>query len=318
MYRLSALPVGQFDLKVELPGFASVDRKGTTVNVGQTLTIDFAMKVANLAGERFSFVDMALNIVMFSALFLGFDQLTLRGADSSYPGLPMGALTLIAVGVGVGAVFVQRQRRQTVPLLPIDLMRIPVFRLSMCASVAAFTAQMLASIALPFLLLHGLGRSAAEAGLVLTAWPVAAVAIAPLAGRLIGRVPAGLLGGIGLVTMAAGLLLMAWLPEQPSMLQMAWRLALCGAGFGLFQSPNNHTIVTSAPLARSGAAGGMLGTARLTGQSIGALVIAMLFSLSVVSQPHVPRLALAMAALCALAASVASMLRLRATEVGAQ
>lgn len=49
MYRLRALPVGQFDLTVELAGFASVDRKGVVVNVGQTITLDFSMKVAALA-----------------------------------------------------------------------------------------------------------------------------------------------------------------------------------------------------------------------------------------------------------------------------
>lgn len=49
VYRLRALPVGQFDLTVELAGFASVDRKGVVVNVGQTITLDFAMKVASLS-----------------------------------------------------------------------------------------------------------------------------------------------------------------------------------------------------------------------------------------------------------------------------
>ncbi len=33
-----------------------------------------------------------------------------------------------------------------------------------------------------------------------------------------------------------------------------------------FQSPNNHTIITSAPRERSGGASGMLGTARPAGQ----------------------------------------------------
>lgn len=49
VYRLRALPVGAFDVKVELAGFTSLDRKGVTVNVGQTITIDFSMKVAALA-----------------------------------------------------------------------------------------------------------------------------------------------------------------------------------------------------------------------------------------------------------------------------
>ncbi len=69
--------------------------------------------------------------------------------------------------------------------------------------------------------------------------------------------------------MACGLFGLALLPSTPSDLDIIWRMALCGAGFGLFQSPNNHTIVSSAPAHRSGGASGMLGTARLLGQSTG-------------------------------------------------
>ena len=57
-------------------------------------------------------------------------------------------------------------------------------------------------------------------------------------------------------------------------------MALCGVGFGLFQSPNNHTILTTAPANRSGGASGMLGTARLTGQTIGATIVALTFALA--------------------------------------
>jgi DHA2 family multidrug resistance protein-like MFS transporter len=65
-----------------------------------------------------------------------------------------------------------------------------------------------------------------------------------------------------------------------SNLDIAWRMALCGAGFGFFQSPNNRAMVTSAPLQRSGAAGGALATARLLGQTAGAVTTALFFHLS--------------------------------------
>jgi DHA2 family multidrug resistance protein-like MFS transporter len=55
-------------------------------------------------------------------------------------------------------------------------------------------------------------------------------------------------------------------------------MALCGAGFGFFQSPNNRIIITSAPRIRSGAASGMLGTARLLGQATGAALVALVLS----------------------------------------
>jgi MFS transporter, DHA2 family, multidrug resistance protein len=159
-------------------------------------------------------------------------------------------------------------------------------------------------------LLEAHGRTTLEAGALLTAWPLGVVVSAPVAGRLIGRHPGGLLGGIGLAAMAIGLALVALLPGQPASADIAWRLALCGLGFGLFQSPNNHIIVTSAPLNRSGAASGMLGTARLTGQTIGAVLLAVIFSAAGAHDARGPVIALFLAAAFAAVASAFSMSRL--------
>ena len=111
---------------------------------------------------------------------------------------------LLVASAVAGVVYLRRQRRETVPLFPLDLLRIPVFALSMCTSVAAFAAQALAFVAVPFLLLEAYGRTHTVAGLIITAWPIATLVSAPIAGRLIGRVGDGLLGAVGLLTMATG------------------------------------------------------------------------------------------------------------------
>ena len=49
LYRLSALPIGTYDLKVDLSGFSGLERKNLTVSVGQTLTIDVTLQVAQVA-----------------------------------------------------------------------------------------------------------------------------------------------------------------------------------------------------------------------------------------------------------------------------
>ncbi len=49
VYRLSSLPVGVYDVTAELQGFTSVSRKAVAVTVGQTVSFDFALKVAALA-----------------------------------------------------------------------------------------------------------------------------------------------------------------------------------------------------------------------------------------------------------------------------
>jgi hypothetical protein len=48
-YRLNSLQVGVYDLQVELAGFSTVERKAVTVNIGQSLSIDFSLKVASVA-----------------------------------------------------------------------------------------------------------------------------------------------------------------------------------------------------------------------------------------------------------------------------
>ena len=266
--------------------------------------------VAPPSGAPLSPLDVALNMAMFALVFFGADLLGGRSGGGADLHKVLAGLALLAGGIAVGAFYLLRNRHQAEPLFPVDLLRIPVFGLSMCTSVTAFAAQTLAFVALPFLLLEGQGRSHFEAGLLITAWPAAIVVAAPIAGRLIHRHPGGLLGGIGLAVLALGLALTALLGAQPSTADIAWRLALCGAGFGLFQSPNNHTIITSAPLRRAGAASGMLGTARLTGQSLGAVVLGIIFSIYSVRDGG-PAIALGLAAGLAGAAAVFSLLRLR-------
>ncbi|HET8745542.1 MAG TPA: MFS transporter [Ramlibacter sp.] len=264
-----------------------------------------------LGGPPLRPTEVALNIAMFSLVFLGADAFGARHGGVAEGGTLAAALGLMAAGALVGWIYVRGQLRQPAPLFPVDLLRIPVFALSMCTSVTAFAAQTLAFIALPFLLLQGQGRSHLAAGLIITAWPAGVVVMAPVAGRLLSHYAAGMLGGIGQGVLAVGLLWLALLPAHPADWQMIVPLLVCGAGFGLFQSPNNHTIVTSAPLQRAGAASGMLGTARLTGQTGGAVILGLIFSVAGV-QGGGPAIALGLAAALAAASASFSFLRLRA------
>jgi len=252
-----------------------------------------------------SWLDAALNIAMFASLFLGVDRL-----GHLQPGGSLGpAFGWLALGVGVGAWYLARQRRLEQPMFPLDLLRIPVFALSMCASVTAFCAQTMAFLALPFLLIEARGLPTGQAGLLISAWPLALALTAPWVGRMIGRWPAGRLGGLGMVLFAAGLWSLAALPLEASRGDVVWRMALCGMGFALFQSPNNFTIVTSAPLHRSGAASGMLGAARHVGQGLGAVLLAAAFMVWHQRPGEAEQHALMLSGCCALLAAGFSMLR---------
>jgi DHA2 family multidrug resistance protein-like MFS transporter len=251
-------------------------------------------------GGRPNYLSAALSAITLSTLVFGIESLA---REEIAAGLP-----ILGVAVVAGAWLVRREWRRPQPLLPLDLLRVPIFALSIAASFTTFAAQMLAFVVLPFMLQSLLDRDAMQTGLLITLWPLAIGVTAPMAGRLADRYPAGLLGGAGLGVFALGLVALSTLHSDSGNFDVMWRMALCGAGFGFFQSPNNRTMMTAAPRARSGAAGGMLATARLLGQTCGAVAVAAGFHwLGMASGPTLLRLA-AVAAVCA---AGISLLRLR-------
>lgn len=186
-------------------------------------------------------------------------------------------IVMAAVTVVVAWRFVKDQLHKTMPILPFDLLKIPIFSLSIVTSICSFTAQMLAMVSLPFILQHSMGYDAVSTGLIFTAWPMVIMVVASVAGVLAEHIHAGYLGLTGLLVMTAGLVMLGLLPAEPSDFDIIWRLVVCGMGFGLFQSPNNSIMIASAPQHRSGSASGMLATARLTGQTAGAALVAFFF-----------------------------------------
>ena len=218
------------------------------------------------AGHAFDWQSAVLSALAFG--------LGIAAIDSAGHGEALIAwLSEFAIAAAAGLLLVFRQTHTASPLLPVDLLRIPIFALSIATSMASFCGQMLAFVAMPFYLQNRFGYSAVQIGLLITPWPIAVAITAPLAGRLVERYAAGLLGGIGLVVFASGLATLALLPADPSLGNVIWRMALAGAGFGLFQTPNNRTMIAAAPRERSGGASGMLGTARLLGQTTGAALV---------------------------------------------
>ncbi|WP_242560725.1 MULTISPECIES: MFS transporter [Pandoraea] len=185
----------------------------------------------------------------------------------------------IVLGLIVAVVLVRHQRSRQAPLLPLDLLRVPVLALSSLTSVACYMAQTLAYVGMPFLLQHTFARGEAATGLLITPWPLVIVFVAPLAGRLSDRFDSTRMSALGLGVFAAGLALLAWLPAGASDWAIAWRMVVCGIGFGFFQTPNNRIIMMGAPRERSGAASGLMTIARTVGMTLGAAVVALLFDL---------------------------------------
>ena len=243
------------------------------IGIANLVLATYALPFSPLGERKFDWASTALNAIAFGLLFIGVDALTHGGAHGWL------ALGELFVALLAGLVLIRREIGAALPLIPLDLLKIPIFARSAATSVCSFAAYMLAFLALPFYFESALHLGQVETGLLMTPWPVAVGLSVPLAGRLSDRLPAAILGAVGMVALAIGLLLLATMPVDASGTRIVCLMALCGFGFGFFQAPNNRTMLSSAPRSRAGAAGGMLATARLFGMTTGAALAAAVFSL---------------------------------------
>jgi DHA2 family multidrug resistance protein-like MFS transporter len=248
----------------------------------------------------FDRVAAVLCAALFGCGVLGFESLAHGG-----PWRP--AAVDWAVAIPCGVLLLRRQSGHPAPMLAVDLFKGRGFGLSVLTSICSFSTQGLGFVALPFLLQSTLGYSAVNTGLLMTPWPAVVAVMALVAGRLADRFPPGLLGGIGLVALSLGMGSLALLTPHSSAWDICWRTGLCGAGFGFFQAPNLKAIMGSVPARRSGSASGVIATARILGQTLGASLVALCFH---VNQALAPQAALWLGCAFALAGSVASVLRL--------
>jgi DHA2 family multidrug resistance protein-like MFS transporter len=255
-----------------------------------------ALPVQPGTSRPFDWASAALNILSFGLFFLGLDLLL---------AMPLPAALLIAAGIGAGVLLVRRQLSQPAPLLPIDLLRIRTIAFAVAASICAFSAWYTSHVSLPFLL-QAAGISQGGTGLIMTPWPLGMAFGAPIAGKLSDRIPTPWLCAVGMTAMVTGLGVVASLPLLGNGLLIGAMMALCGAGFGFFSTPNNRTMIGSAPKARAGGAGGMQATARLLGTTLGTTVVGLCFQMAGAAGPQVALLA---GIGFALAAGVLSLVR---------
>ncbi len=187
-------------------------------------------------------------------------------------GIAWGSVALVVAGLGVGVLFVRRQRRLAYPLLDLSLFRRPKFS----AAIAAYGLSCLAMFGVYIFIAQYLqlvlGLSPLRAGLATVPWALAFVAGSLLAPRLARWLtPASVLVW-GLVAAAAGFGLLALVEGDRGLVMLIGGTVLMSLGLAPVFTIANELIISAAPPERAGAASAIAETAS---EFCGALGIAV-------------------------------------------
>jgi EmrB/QacA subfamily drug resistance transporter len=174
--------------------------------------------------------------------------------------------------------FVWIERRAASPVVALDLFRRRPFSGSAIAAVLLFFGINGTFVLIPFVLVTSKGLDTFETGAVLATLPLAMATMSPIAGWLSDRIAPRHLMTVGLLTTATGMLLLATMSIETSVLGIVLRLALAGAGRGLFDPPNMAVVMSSVPADRLGTASATTTGTRAIGSALGVAVGGAIFS----------------------------------------
>jgi EmrB/QacA subfamily drug resistance transporter len=190
------------------------------------------------------------------------------------PRTPATGLALAALALALLAALPARERSAPAPILDLALLRRPALALGLAGAGAACLVMFGALYVVPYELAAS-HISAALAGLQLAALPVALGLLAPLAGRLAGRVEARVLAGGGLLLTAVGLLELA---AHHGVAGRTIGLAIAGGGLGAFIPINNASVMNTAPREHAGLLSGILNTTRGLATALGVAIAGLLYT----------------------------------------
>ena len=187
---------------------------------------------------------------------------------------PLSIPLILGVAVLLAVIFIRWERRHPEPLLPLGLFRDRNF--SIATAIAGVTSFALYGFLLVFVIETQtlLGMSPLASGVAALPLTLVLSAVAPVAGRLTDRVGGRHLLVVGLAVYALGMVGLAFLPTPTSTAaSFALPLVLVGIGIGASIAPTTTEAMRGIAPAQSGAASGVLNTARQVGGALGAAVI---------------------------------------------
>jgi MFS family permease len=192
---------------------------------------------------------------------------------------PLNLVLLVAAAAGAG-LFVRTETRAASPLIRPAVLRDPVLRAGLGTSALVSTVMMGTLVVGPFYLARGLGLGNAAVGLALSVGPLATALAGVPAGRIADRFGAPRMTVVGLAGIAVGSVALAVTPTALGLVGYLAPIVVVTAGYAVFQTANNTTVMADVHPDRRGVVSGMLNLSRNLGLITGATVMGAVFSLA--------------------------------------
>jgi len=197
---------------------------------------------------------------------------------------------LAAAGAAGLAVFGVRQRRIPNPILDVGLfLRNRVFAMSGLAALIHYSSTASVGFLLSIYLQITKGLTPQAAGLVLLWQPAMQALFSPFAGHLSDRVEPRYVASLGMALTGLGIASFLLLTPATPVAGVAAGLVVLGIGYGLFSSPNQNAAFSAVDAQFVGVVSGMLGTMRLTGNTLSMAIAMLLFALFLRGAPITPQ-----------------------------
>ena len=175
-------------------------------------------------------------------------------------------------------IFIAIEIRVPQPMIDLAIFRHGLFTINLVTGFLSFVCIAGTTILMPFYLENVLQYDTRQVGLLLAVVPLAMGSIAPLAGAASDRLGTRPITVLGLLVLLVGYGAVSTLDQQTTSIGYIARFVPVGLGMGIFQSPNNSTIMGTAPRHRLGVASGLLSLTRAMGQTVGIALLSTLWA----------------------------------------
>lgn len=184
----------------------------------------------------------------------------------------------ITVGLVSAWLFARRQRRLTVPMLDLELFKVPAFR----GAVISIGLSIFALSGLLFFFSQYLqlvrGLEPLQAGLTELPATLAMMTVVLVVSFIVSKLGVGGSAGIGLILTGIGLAILAYSEGLEGFTGIIIALVVTGFGIGLAETVAMDAVVSSVPRARAGAASAISETSYELGVALGIAVLGSLLT----------------------------------------